>query len=121
LPTCQFAPIISKRISYTRNSDYAIYDPGGYYVNEPLPLNQKQVASTYAWFASLLVWLFTSIYFGDALEKRIGDADTAAGLWLTTLAGLLAMPFLLRRLAKKRKIRRWKRMNAGLEQFSIDP
>ena len=59
--------------------------------------------------------------YGDALEKRIGDADTAAGLWLTTLVGLLATPFVLRRLAKKRKIRRWKRMNAGLEQFSIDP
>ena|ERR1035438_8013007 len=114
------APIISERISYTRNSDYATYDSNGFYVYETTPSNRKQVVGTYAWFASFLALFFAWIYFKGAIETQIGDADKAAELWLTMLAIILALPYTLRRLAKRRKMRKWKRINAGLESPSSD-
>jgi Na+/melibiose symporter-like transporter len=114
------APIISKRISYTRNSDYATYNSSGYWVYQILPNNRKQVLSIYLWFASLLALFFGWIYFQTAIEMWIGDADRAAGMFLATFGTILALPYVLRRLAKRRKERQWKRINAGLESFSED-
>ena len=46
------APIISKRVSHTRNSDYSTYDDG-YFVYETLPLDRRQVVSVYGWLAAI--------------------------------------------------------------------
>lgn len=114
------APIISKRISYTQNSPYSTYDAGGFYVYEIRPLNLKQVISTYLWFASFLVCTLGWIYFQDVIERRIGDTDTAAGMWIAVLLTLILLPYALRRMAKRRKVQQWRRMNAGLEPYSSD-
>jgi len=115
------APMISKRISYTQNSPYSTYDSsGGFYIYEMLPNNRKQVVSTYLWFASIMVWVLGWTYFQDAIEKRFGDVDTAAGMWFVGLVVILTLPYALRWWAKKRKIQQWKRMNSGLEPYSSD-
>jgi hypothetical protein len=113
------SPSVSMRVSYTRSSPYARYDREGYYIHETLPANRKQVVGTYLWFASVIATIVLWAEFQNDLEKYVGDADNAAGLWLLLLAILLALPFTLRWLAKRRKIHKWRRMNAGLEP-SVD-
>jgi hypothetical protein len=107
-------PIVSKRISYTRNSDYAIYDPSGYFVYETLPLDGGQVASVYGWFAAMIGPFIIWSNFQDALARMLGDEDRAAGLFFLSLAITVAFPYLLRRRAKRRKLREWKRQSLGL-------
>jgi hypothetical protein len=107
-------PMISQRISYTKNSDYATYDSSGYYVYELLPLNWKQVLSVYAWFAFLPVPMILDSYLGDAFTKIFGSRDRSAGVMLATTALILITPYLLRRWAKRRKVEEWKRQNLGL-------
>ena len=102
-------PIISKRISYTRNSNFATYDAEGYYVYETLPLDHKQVFCVYGWvfafFAPTLVWS----KFKDLLARTLGSEDRAAGLFLLTTVFVLALPSVLRRFAKRRKAEEWRR------------
>ena len=112
-------PIISKRIAYTTNSDYATYDRSGYYVYTILPLDRKQVLSTYAWFASVVTPLLVWNAYQDELAKRIGDEDMAAGLCLLLTAALIGLPYILRRLAKQKKTRQWKRQSMGLPPTEI--
>ena len=113
-------PSLSMRLSYTPNAPYATYDSDGYFIYETLPIKIEQVLGTYAWF-TLFVGIFVAWgKFHDLIEKRVGNADLAAGLWLLLLALILALPFALRRLAKWRKMQKWKRMNAGLEPFSYE-
>jgi hypothetical protein len=107
-------PIISKRISYTRISDYSSYDSDGYFVYEMLPLDHRQVLSVYGWFAGIIAPLLVWGTFQDALTKRLGDEDLAAGLCLLSSAVAFVLPFLLRRWAKQRKMEEWKRQRLGM-------
>jgi hypothetical protein len=107
-------PVISKRISYTRNSDYATYDTSGYWVYETMPLNRKQALCTYAWVASIIVPFVVWNSFQDVLAKIVGDEDRAAGLLLLMAAIVLVLPYLLRRRAKILKAKEWERQRLGL-------
>lgn len=107
-------PIISKRISYTRNSDHATYDSSGYYVYELLPLNHKQVVSVYAWFAAVIAPVVLWSTFQDELTKLLGDEDLSAGACLAFSAIAFVSPYFFRRLAKRRKMEEWKRESMGL-------
>src|SRR5882672_2971567 len=102
-------PVISKRIGYTRSSDYATYDASGYWVYNTLPLDRRQVLFTYAWFASFVAPIILSANFQDSLAKIFGNEDKAAGLVLLTMAITLAFPYLLRRRAKIVKAKEWER------------
>jgi hypothetical protein len=108
------APIISKRISYTRNSDYAAYDPGGYFVYETLPLDRKQVLSVYSWFVAVVSPLVLWSAFQEKLAKVLGDEDRAAGLCLFLTAVAFVWPYFLRRWTKYRKRQEWRRQSLGL-------
>jgi hypothetical protein len=107
-------PIISKRISYTRNSDYATYDSAGYWVYETLPLDRRQVFFTYGWLASVIVPFVVFSRYQDTLAKKSGDADWVPGLFLLFLVISLSMPYSLRRWVKRRKAQEWKRQSLGL-------
>jgi hypothetical protein len=107
-------PIISKRISYTRNSDYATYDRSGYWVYEMLPLARAQVLSVYGWFVAILAPLLLWSQFQDPLTKMIGNEDWAAGVCLFVSAAAFVFPYFLRRWVKWRKVQEWKRQALGL-------
>ena len=107
-------PIISKRISYTRNSDYATYDRSGYWVYEILPLARTQVLSVYGWFFAILAPLLLWGEFQDPLTKVIGDDDRAAGMCLLLSATAFVFPYFLRRWVKWRKVKEWRRQALGL-------
>ena len=107
-------PIISRRISYTQNSDYATYDHGGFYVYEILPLDRKQVLCTYGWFVSFVAPFVVWGTYQDVLAKQLGDAELAAGLFLLSAAFIFVLPYFLRRWAKRRKLQEWKRQSLGL-------
>jgi hypothetical protein len=109
------SPSVSMRISYTRNNPFPKYDSAGYYIYESKPVNRKQVLSTYLWFGSLISLFVLIVGYQDSLVGLIGDSDKAAELWLVLLGTILVLPYLLRRLAKRRKMQKWKRMNAGLQ------
>ena len=89
-------PVISKRIGYTRSSDYATYDASGYWVYRNLPLSRKQVLFTYGWFASMITPIVLWANCQNSLAKIFGDEDKAAGLFLLILAIVLALPYFLR-------------------------
>jgi hypothetical protein len=112
------SPSVSMRVSHTQPGPFAKLDREGYYIHKTVPANRKQVVSTYLWFASVIATIVLWAEFQNVLEKYVGDADNAAGLWLMLMAILLALPFTLRWLAKRRKMQKWKRMNAGLESPS---
>jgi len=57
------------------NSDYATYDPSGYYVYETLPLVRKQVLHTYGWFASVAAPFVVWGTYQNALAKKLGNED----------------------------------------------
>jgi hypothetical protein len=107
-------PICSKRISYTHNSDYAVFDPDGYYVYETMGVNRRQVIYTYLWIASVVAPIALWGTFQEALTTRFGDEDRPAEFALILTAGALMFPYLLRRLAKIRKRREWARQSLGL-------
>jgi hypothetical protein len=107
-------PIISKRISYTRNSDHSVYDNNGYFVCELLPLDRRQVASVYAWFAAVLGPVIVWGMYQDELTRLLGNEDWAAGLCIASSAIAVVVPYFLRKWAKDRKMEEWKRQNQGL-------
>ncbi len=109
------SPSVSMRISYARNSPFAKYDSAGYYIYEAKPINRKQVLSTYLWFGSIIVLFVLAAKYQDSLVALVGDSEKAAELWLVLMATILVLPYVLRRLAKRRKMQKWKRMNAGLQ------
>jgi hypothetical protein len=113
-------PVISKRIGYTRNNDYATYDAGGYWVYQTLPLDRKQVLFTYGWVVSLVAPFVVWTNFQDALGKMVGDEDTAAGLALLIAAIVFVLPYFLRRRAKMLKAKEWERQRMGLHSGPID-
>ena len=63
-------PLMSMRISYTRPSDHSTYDPAGFFIYKPLPLDRRQVVSVYGWFASLITPLVIWSLYEDALEQN---------------------------------------------------
>jgi hypothetical protein len=107
-------PIISKRISYTRNRDYSTYDPDGYFVCETLPLDRKQVLSIYGRFVCIIAPLVVWDIFQDALTKSLADEDLAAGLCLFCSMVACMFPYFLRRRAKRRKMEEWQRESMGM-------
>ena len=107
-------PTFSKRISYTQNSPYASYDASGYYVYETTAPNGKQVACVYTWFACLIATIVAYGAFQDAFSKFVGDEDKAAAIWFAAIAIQVALPYVLRRLAKRRKTKEWRRESLGL-------
>jgi hypothetical protein len=107
-------PIISKRISYTRNSDYATFDRSGYWVYETLPLARRQVLSVYVWFVAVLAPLLLWGTFRDRFSQVLGDEDLAAGVCLFCSAIAFVFPYFLRRWVKWRKVQEWKREALGL-------
>jgi len=108
------APIISKRISYTRNSDYATYDSSGYWVYEILPLARRQVLFVYGWFVAVFAPILLVNQIQDPLSKLTGDQDWAAGICLFSSATAFIFPYFLRRWLKRRKRQEWKRQALGL-------
>lgn len=109
-------PIIGKRISYTQNTDYAVFDPSGYYVYETLPLNRKQVLCTYGWFAGVVAPLVVWGYFQDSLARALGSDDQGAALCLLSAGLVFVFPYFLRRWAKRRRAKEWKRQRFGLDE-----
>jgi hypothetical protein len=108
-------PICSKRISYTRNSDYATYDANdGFYVYETMGVDRLQAFFVYLWIASVLAPIIVWAVFQEALAKIVGDEDRAAGLCLLSSAIAFVTPYFLRRRARKRKEREWERARLGL-------
>jgi hypothetical protein len=108
-------PLSSKRISYTRNSDYATYDTsGGFYVYETMGVDRKQALFVYVWLASVFGPFIVWGVFQDALAKMLGDEDLAAGLFLGFSAVAFVFPYFLRRWVKRRNSERWKRQSLGL-------
>ena len=107
-------PIISKRISYARISDYSSYDPDGYFVYETLPLDHRQMLCVYGWFAAVIAPILAWGTFQDLMTTWLGDEDLAAGLCLLCSAIAFVCPFFLRQWAKRRKIEEWKRQSLGL-------
>ena len=108
-------PIGSKRISYTRNSDYATYDAANRcYVYESMGANRKQAAFVYLWVASVVAPLTLWDLYQGALGKILGSDDLAAGIALAITAIVLVTPYLLRRWVKRRKAAEWKRQSLGL-------
>ena len=107
-------PTFSKRISYAQTSPYATYDASGYYVHETTAPNLKQVLFVYGWFACL-IGLFVAFGMSqDELARIVGDEDRAAALWFVALGIVIALPYGLRRVAKGRKMKEWKRASLGL-------
>jgi hypothetical protein len=113
-------PVISKRIGYTRSSDYATYDASGYWVYHNLPLSRRQVLFTYGWFASMITPIVLWANFQNSLAKIFGDEDKAAGLFLLIFAIVLALPYFLRRRAKMLKAKEWERQRLGLHSGPSD-
>jgi hypothetical protein len=107
-------PTFSKRISYTKNSDFAAYDASGYYVYETTTPNLRQVAYVYGWFAAMIATVVVYASCQAAIARLVGDEDTAAGIWLVLLAVEASLPYLLRRLAWRRKLQEWRRASIGL-------
>jgi hypothetical protein len=104
-------PICSKRVSYTRGSDYATYDAnGGFYVYETMAIDRRQALFTYVW----LVCVLGPIIVCTTLFSDLGDEDRAAAVCLGTSAVALVFPYFLRRWVKRRKIEEWKRQALGL-------
>ena len=108
-------PLYSKRISYTKNSDYAKYDViEGFYVYETMGVDRKQALYIYLWLASIVVPFVVLFTFQNALAKMLGDEDRAAGVCLAIAAIAFVFPYFLRRWVKRRKIQEWKRQSLGL-------
>jgi hypothetical protein len=107
-------PICSKRISYRNENPHATRDRSGYYVYETLGVDRKQAVCVYAWFASIVAAFLGWNYYQDALAATLGNEDRAAGLFLASIASIFALPYLLRRWAKRRKEKEWKRARLGL-------
>jgi hypothetical protein len=85
-------PLCSKRISYSRNSDYATYDTGGYWVYETMAVDRKQALFVYGWFAAVLAPFIVWGTFQEALAKLVQDEDRAAGLCLLSSAIAFVFP-----------------------------
>src|SRR5579859_3093951 len=108
-------PVCSKSISYTRNSDYATYDSSGsFYIYETMGVDCKQALCVYIWLASVLAPLVIWGTFQEALAKLVGDEDRAAGICLLLSAIAFVAPYFLRRRARKRKEKEWRRARLGL-------
>ena|ERR1700722_13394667 len=108
-------PICSKRISYTRNSDYATYDrSGGYFVYETTAVDRKQAVYVYLWLASVIAPLLIWSTFQTPLAKILGDEDRAAGVFLGLTMIDFVFPYFLRLWVKGRKMKEWKRQSLGL-------
>jgi hypothetical protein len=109
------SPILSKRLTSTnQGKPHAVRDESGYYIYETTSPNRKQVVSVYGWFASLIGIAVGFSQFQDTLTRIVGDEDRAAASWFLVLGIVLALPYLLRRLAKRRKMKQWKREAMGL-------
>jgi len=106
-------PICSKRISYANNNPYATR-ASGYYVYETMGVDRRQALFVYAWFASILAAFFVWNYLKAALASILGNEDRTASVFLSCIAIIFATPYLLRRLAKRRKEKEWKRARLGL-------
>ena len=107
-------PLCSKRISYTKNSDYSTYDMAGYYVYETLGVDRRQALFVYLWVASVLAPLIVWANFQEPLSRLAGNEDWAAAGCLACFAIALVFPYLLRRAVRRRKREEWKRQALGL-------
>ena len=106
-------PLVSKRVSFTGSPNYVTYDTSGKYVYDPSVLNVKQVLSMYGWLGSLIGTIVMMGALDDIISKKGGDADMAVGLCLGCLPIILALPYVLRRRAKKRMAQEWERERLG--------
>ncbi len=107
-------PVCSKRVSAEQTSMNAVRDPSGWYVHDVTSPNLKQVLCVYAWCASMIAAIFLGARFQDALSEALGDEDEASALCLLALAVIGSLPYVLRRLAKRRKAKEWERARLGL-------
>lgn len=107
-------PLCSKRISYTRNSDFATYDVhGGYYVYESMGVNRRQALYVYCWLFTVLAPIALFAVSQRAIE-RVFDEDTVAGVCLALSGTAFVFPYFLRRWVKRRNLERWRRQTLGL-------
>lgn len=108
-------PTFSKRIAYTNESNpFALADASGHYVYDTTTPNRKQVLCVYGWFVALIAVIVAFAGFQDQITRIVGDEDRAAVLWFVALGIVLALPYLLRWRAKRRKAKEWKRAALGL-------
>ena len=107
-------PMWSKRVSVYQTSVNAVRDPSGWYVHDITAPNLKQVLCVYAWCASMVAIALLYNEFQDVLSKILGDENRAAGLCFLALAVIGSLPYVLRRLAKRRRAREWERARLGL-------
>ena len=74
-------PPCSKRISYTKDSDYAKYDASeGFYVYETLGVDRRQALFIYLWLTCVVGPFIILGLFQDALIKKFGDEDLVGAL-----------------------------------------
>ena len=107
-------PMWSKRVSVYQTSVNAVRDPSGWYVHDITAPNLKQVLCVYAWCASMIATVFLGARFQDDFSMILGGEDRAGWLLFLALAVIGSLPYVLRRLAKRRKEREWERARLGL-------
>ena len=71
--------------------------------------------SIYGWLASLIAPFVIWSLYEDALRKIVGNTERSAQLFFLCLAAVFVIPFLLRRRAKRRMAKIWKRQRMGLQ------
>jgi hypothetical protein len=104
----------SKRVSVYQTSVNAVRDPTGWWVHDVTAPNLKQVLCVYAWCASMVAIALLYNQFQDVLSTILGDENRAAGLCFLALALIGSLPYVLRRLARRRRAREWERARLGL-------
>jgi hypothetical protein len=107
-------PMWSKRVSVYQTSVNAVRDPTGWWVHDVTAPNLKQVLCVYAWCASMVAIALLYNQFQDVLSTILGDENRAAGLCFLALALIGSLPYVLRRLARRRRAREWERARLGL-------
>jgi hypothetical protein len=107
-------PMWSKRVSIFQTSPNAVLDRSGYYVHDITAPNLKQVLCVYGWCVSMIATGLAWDQLKDVLAGILGNEDRAGGLLLLALAVVGSLPYVLRRLAKRRKAQEWERARLGL-------
>jgi hypothetical protein len=106
-------PMWSKRVSIFQTSPNAVLDRSGQYVHDITSPNLKQVLCVYAWCASIIATVLVCARFQDVLAQVVGDEDRATGLCVLAFAFIGSLPYVLRRMAKRRKAQEWERARFG--------
>lgn len=110
------SPVVSRRIAYENHDrPYAQFDKNeGYWMYETTAANRNQVICTYAFVAGFVLPFILFANWQEPLSRLVGSEDILAAIFLAVLVCLPMLPYLLRRRAISRLIRRLERERIGL-------